>query len=213
MNNSITRKKVVPAAMKKAKVDNEKVAPASIESKLDNEKAATTAIASMNEAKLDNENHLVLAMAAIESIAGETILIVKSIDSINEKIALIKSLGFTSIQSGLGKTDAVPGELPYKSFRAACIDKFAGQTGRLLTGSIRDLRQSINYGLSTDKPITDSNYSRTKRRAKQNAKTGTAGTTSAAAVFDAVKICARLTGKYNKKQVTAIIIELQKLIA
>ena len=160
---------------------------------------------------MNNENNLILAMAALAAIATETVSIGKSIDTINERIAVIKGLGYHSIQSGLGSPygpiEVVQGELPDKSLRAAVIDQFAGKTGRLLTESLRDLRQSINYGLETGKILTDSKISRVKKneRAAKNAPT--------VVIFDAVKISTWLSGKYTKKQISALIVELEKLIA
>ena len=158
---------------------------------------------------MNNENNLVLALLAIETIAVETVSIGKSIDVINEKISVIKSLGFTSIQSGLGNKPAEAGELPYKSFKTAISGKFKGKTGRLLTEAIRDLRASINYGLESDKVLTDSNPSRVKSTDKKE-KTTRAPTTPKP--FDAKKVADRLTCSYNAKQVKAIIAELELLI-
>jgi hypothetical protein len=155
------------------------------------------------------ESILVLAMLAVGAIADETVSIGKSIDVINEKINTIKSLGFTSIQSGLGNKPAEAGELPYKSFKTAISGKFKGKTGRLLTEAIRDLRASINYGLESDKVLTDSNPSRVKSTDKKE-QTTRAPTTPKP--FDAKKVADTLTCKYNTKQIEAIIAELELLI-
>lgn len=157
---------------------------------------------------MNNENNLVLALLAIETIADETVLIGKSIDVINEKISVIKALGFTSIQSGLGNKPAEAGELPYKSFKTAVSGKFKGKTGRLLTEAIRDLRASINYGLESDKVLTDSNPSRVKSTDKKK-QTRAA---SVAKPFDAKKVADNLCDKYNEKQIKALIVELEFLI-
>ena len=154
------------------------------------------------------ENTLVLAMLAVGAIAVETVSIGKSVDIINEKINTIKSLGFTSIQSGLGNKPALSHELPYKSFKTAVSGKFEGKTGRALTESIRDLRASINYGLESDKVLTDSNPSRAKNDDK---KTSSRAPTTPKP-FDAKKVADTLTCKYNTKQIKAIIAELELLI-
>ena len=159
---------------------------------------------------MKTENNLVLAMHAIESIAIETVSIGKSIDAINEKISTIKSLGFTSIQSGLGNKAAAAGELPYKAYKEAIAGKFEGKTGRLLTETVRDLRQSINYGLESGKVLTDSKASRAKSK---DTKEKTSRAASTPKPFDAVKIADNLCGKYNEKQIKALIVELQLLIA
>ena len=159
---------------------------------------------------MNNENNLVLALLAIETIAVETVSIGKSIDVINEKVSVIKSLGFTSIQSGLGSKPAETGELPYKSFKTAVSGKFKGKTGRLLTEAIRDLRASINYGLESDKVLTDSNPSRAKSDDKKEKTTRAPATPKP---FDALKVADIICGKYTTKQVKALIVELEKLIA
>ena len=148
-------------------------------------------------------------MLAVGAIADETVLISKSIDAINEKISTVKSLGFTSIQSGLGNKAAIAGELPYKCFKEAIKGKFAPKTGRLLTESIRDLRASINYGLESGKVLTDSKASRAKAGDKKEKTTRAA---SVAKPFDAEKVADNICGKYTKKQVEALIVELEFLI-
>jgi hypothetical protein len=158
---------------------------------------------------MNNENNLVLAMLAVGAIADETVLIGKSIDVINEKVDVIKSLGFTSIQSGLGNKPAEAGELPYKSFKTAISGKFKGKTGRLLTEAIRDLRASINYGLESDKVLTDSNPSRAKKDDKKESSSRAAATPKP---FDAVKVADNICGKYTTKQVTLLIMELTKQV-
>ena len=161
---------------------------------------------------MNNENSLVLALLAVESIAIETVSIGKSIDVINEKVSVIKSLGFTSIQSGLGNKPALSHELPYKSFKTAVSGKFEGKTGRALTESIRDLRASINYGLESDKALTDSNPSRAKAGVdkKEKSSSRAVGTKKP---FDALKVSNRLCGLYNRKQIESLIGELQKVIS
>ena len=158
---------------------------------------------------MNTENNLVLALLAIETIAVETVSIGKSIDAINERIAVIKGLGYHSIQSGLGNKPPVAGELPYKAYKEAITGKFEGKTGRLLTEAIRDLRASINHGLESGKTITDSNPSRVKSDKKEK--------TSRCAVppkpFDALKVSISLCDKYTHKQINALITELQKLIS
>ena len=158
---------------------------------------------------MKTENNLVLAMQAIESIAVETVSIGRSIDAINEKINTIKTLGFTSIQSGLGNKTAIEGELPYKCFKEAIAGKFAPKTGRLLTESIRDLRASINYGLESGKVLTDSKASRAK---STDTKEKTTRAPATPKPFDAKKVADTLTCKYNTKQIKAIIAELELLI-
>ena len=159
---------------------------------------------------MKTENNLVLAMQAIEEIAVETVKIGKSIDIINEKISTLRTLGFTSIQSGLGNKAAAAGELPYKAYKEAVAGKFAPKTGRLLTESIRDMRASINYGLESGKVLTDSNPSRAK---KDDTKEKTTRAKTTVKPFDAVKIADNLGGKYTAKQISALIVELQLLIA
>ena len=158
---------------------------------------------------MNNENNLVLALLAVESIAIETVSIGKSVDIINEKINTIKSLGFTSVQSGLGNKPAAAGELPYKAYKEAIKGKFEGKTGRLLTESIRDLRASINLGLETGNVLTDSNPSRAKSNDKKEKTTRAPATPKP---FDAVKVADTLCGKYTAAQVKALIIELELLI-
>ena len=164
---------------------------------------------------MKTENNLVLAMVELEVIAIETVKIGRSIDVINSAIGKIKSLGFTSIQSGLGNKTPLAGELPYKCFKEAVAGKFAPKTGRLLTESIRDLRASINYGLESGKILTDSKASRNKSDDKKEKTTG-AKTTRAASTpkpFDAKKVADNLCDKYNEKQIKALIVELELLIA
>ena len=122
--------------------------------------------------KTMNENNLVLALQHITSIAVETISIGKSIDCINEKVKAIKGLGFTSIQSGLGKKKPIAGEMYYAAYRAAVAGKFVHLTGKPLTKAIADLRQSINFGLENGGIQTDSNASRAKTTTDSKTTTG-----------------------------------------
>lgn len=154
---------------------------------------------------MKTENNLVLAMVELESIAVETISIGKSIERINTAISKIKTLGFTSIQSGLGKAAAVKGELPYVAFKKAVSSKFEGKTGRQLTEAFRDLRLSINHALESGITVVDSNPSRQK--AKTEAKTTRA--TAIPKPFDAKKACLFICGKYTANELSALIPLLQ----
>jgi hypothetical protein len=155
-----------------------------------------------------NENNLLIALSHVETIAIETVKIGKSVETINSAIIAIKGLGFIAIQTGLGKSKPNSNELPYAAYKTAVTGKFSHLSGKPLTKAIADLRQSINFGLQNGGIVTDSNASRAKTGAKTGAKT-----TRAAKPFDAVKVAAALSGKYTTKQINALIIELEKLVA
>jgi hypothetical protein len=159
------------------------------------------------------ENRLLVALSALEVIADNMIIGIKTVGLINESIALIKAQGFNAIQSGLGNSKPADNEMPYVAFKGVADRKFSSYEGRAKTDIISSFKKSIELGLKTGDVLTDSNPHRAKNGSDSDeTKTKTKTGTPTPRPFNAVNVADRLGGKYTVNQIKELITELQKLI-
>ena len=160
-----------------------------------------------------DEARLLIALSALEVIADNMIIGMRTVGLINESVALIRVQGFNAIQSGLGNSKPANNELPYIAFKEIADRKFVDYEGRAKTNVISSFKKSIELGLKTGDVLTDSNPHRAKNDnddTKNDTKTRAA---AAPKPFSAAKIADTLCGKYSVNQIKEVITELQKLIA
>ena len=149
-----------------------------------------------------------VALSALEVIADNMIVGMRTVGLINESITLIRANGFTAIQSGLGNSKPADNEMPYVAFKEVADRKFVDYEGRAKTNVISSFKKSIELGLKTGDVLTDSNPHRAKN---DNDETKTRAA-AAPKPFSAAKTADNLCGKYSVNQIKELITELQKLI-
>ena len=155
------------------------------------------------------ENRLLIALSALEVIADNMIIGMRTVGLINESVSIIRAQGFNAIQSGLGNSKPADFELPYVSFKEIADRKFVDYEGRAKTNVISSFKKSIELGLKTGDVLTDSNPHRAKN---DDTKNDTKTRAAAPKPFSAAKIADNLCGKYSVNQIKEVITELQKLI-
>ena len=161
-----------------------------------------------------DEARLLIALSALEVIADNMIIGMRTVGLINESVSIIRAQGFNAIQSGLGNSKPTDFELPYIAFKEIADRKFSSYEGRAKTNIISSFKKSIELGLKTGDVLTDSNPHRAKNGSDSDeTKTKTKTGTSTPRPFNAVNVADRLGGKYTVNQIKELITELQKLIA